>query len=993
MSYSEERCGPSAGRATAQRLTTLGVSQKPAYGGNPSRDDAVQKADPSRPAMPLLSFLVLAAHTASAQPPAVSPASPASPPPATSQTSADSSRRARRRAPRSAPVTPELDRTAFADAGARTLLGRARVAHTAQDSALRAYDAKTYQRISVGMGLRRLGRDRMLFRGEQTANVSWDRGRGVTTRTTGARAVSPVITKEEGSVDADLNGAAPIPYFPGRETLWIPSGRGLARAEVDDREFVHPLAVGAEAYYRYATGDSITVKLPDGRAIALREMRITARRPDWHLFVGSFWFDTESGQLVRAAYRMSVDMDVWDVASEESQRGLAEALERARLDTNAARRGKAEAAARREARDDEAPGWVKGLLSPMRATISAVTVEYGLHQGRFWMPRQNVAEGEAQAGFLRIPIKFEESFRYDRVVGDDFTLGVPGRPTPAVAGGVPNAANGSPNAANGAPDGPPERAFDPAAVAARLAAARTLRDSALALDPPDDSSMTVAVNVNFGGSTRNGRTRTPAERAAVVDSAIRRHIARADTLTRRADSLSNVGEATRARDARASARGNLRRAALLVRREVQCATDSTYDAGTRRLYDGDLRVRVQATCTPRQLASSPELPDSPYGDGDEWFTTTDRDALVRALDLSLQPGWGPQPIQWRRGLALARYNRVEGLSSGVEATSVLGLGYTATAAARIGVADWVPNGELSISRTDGRRTIRLGAFHRLGVANDDWGSPLSFGASVAALLYSRDEGFFYRTFGAELAGTRDAPFFGATVDWRLFGERQRTAGVEPETQFSLRNAVGTARFIDNIAAQQVTLGGGALGLTRTFGQDPRALRLFSRARLEGAAAKGATLADGNVTGYGRALLDATLSRNVGPLGVALTGAGGGIAGDAPTQRMFYIGGQQTVRGQFAQPTNAAGGVASGYVGDAFWLGRAEVGTTSVGARPVVFFDMGWAGPRADFAHPGRPLTGYGVGLSFLDGLVRTDLSRGIHPQKRTRFDLYVEARF
>ena len=59
----------------------------------------------------------------------------------------------------------------------------------------------------------------------------------------------------------------------------------------------------------------------------------------------------------------------------------------------------------------------------------------------------------------------------------------------------------------------------------------------------------------------------------------------------------------------------------------------------------------------------------------------------------------------------------------------------------------------------------------------------------------------------------------------------------------------------------------------------------------------------------------------------------------------------------------------------------------------MFFDAGWAGARADWQHPGRPLTGAGVGASFLDGLVRADLARGIYPEKRVRFDVSVEARF
>lgn len=80
-------------------------------------------------------------------------------------------------------------------------------------------------------------------------------------------------------------------------------------------------------------------------------------------------------------------------------------------------------------------------------------------------------------------------------------------------------------------------------------------------------------------------------------------------------------------------------------------------------------------------------------------------------------------------------------------------------------------------------------------------------------------------------------------------------------------------------------------------------------------------------------------------------------------------------------------------GDAYWLARAELAPTKGGVRPVIFGDLGWAGDRADFAHPGRPMSGAGIGASFLDGLIRTDLSRGIYPRKKFRFDVYLEARF
>ena len=94
-----------------------------------------------------------------------------------------------------------------------------------------------------------------------------------------------------------------------------------------------------------------------------------------------------------------------------------------------------------------------------------------------------------------------------------------------------------------------------------------------------------------------------------------------------------------------------------------------------------------------------------------------------------------------------------------------------------------------------------------------------------------------------------------------------------------------------------------------------------------------------------------------------------------------------MRGQFARPGGA------GRVGDAFWLSRAEVGLPLVGARPSLFYDIGWAGARDRLSNPGQPLSGAGIGVSFLDGLARIDLSRGIRPEKKTRLDLYLEARF
>src|SRR5687768_15188635 len=239
------------------------------------------------------------------------------------------------------PVTPELEASAFRDASARTLLTKAREARMRQDSALLSYDATAYQRLSAGMAFRAFGRERLLFRTENASRVRWSRDGGTWVDLKGARTAIPMV--KDADAEIDVHEMSPIPYYPGREALWI--GGSVAKAEVDPEEMIHPLAIGSEAYYRFATGDSISFKLSEAQTISLRELRIEPRRPNWRLSVGSFWFDVSTGQLVRAAYRMSVEMDIWQVAEEEEG-------------------------------DDEVPKIAKAMMSPMRANLEAVTIDY-----------------------------------------------------------------------------------------------------------------------------------------------------------------------------------------------------------------------------------------------------------------------------------------------------------------------------------------------------------------------------------------------------------------------------------------------------------------------------------------------------------------------------------------------------------------------------------------------------------------------------------------
>ncbi len=744
-------------------------------------------------------------------------------------------------------VTEEHRRTAFRDPAARELLLKARAARLAQDSSLQSYDVKSYQRISAGMSLRETARERLVWRGENASRVRWQRGIGARVEVLGARMAAPIVEgieeaerDMEGELESELDDMLAVPYYPGKDELWL---FDMVGSSDDDGTpmLIHPVAEGSEAYFTFASGDSVTIQLPDGKRITLKELVATPREAVWNLVVGSFWFETDGYHLARAAMRFSAPMDIWETIEAEDP----------------------------DAREDM-PRAVRGMLTPMKAEITAVTIEYGLFEQRFWLPRTQGAEGYARVSFMRVPFRVEQRYRYESV-----------------------------NAIT-----------DLAPIAAPPAAMRgdRLRDSL---------------------------------RAAGLDSAQVRDTLR--VLYARADSLRRAEHA------------------------AGCATRGTYTVYERR-GDGQLVMAVEVPCDVKALANSPELPPSIYDPGEELFGKAQRDELMEMLDFGLQPAWAPRKPTLEYGLAFTRYNRVEGFASGLRVGTTLGKGYSVALDARASTADLQLNGGLSLARSNGRRVYRAGVFRRLDVSSD-FGDPLSFGASLPNVLYARDEGFYHRSWGGELV-SEGAPRGG--LEWRLFAEQQWNARVE--SRWSLFGGANDDRFLGNVVADTGWFYGAGLRWRGSRGLDPRGWRASADLRLEGATGQ---------MDYGRAYLETIISRGLGPVAASLTTAAGTSEGDLPAQRQFFLGGLQSVRGQ----------TAGTMVGESFWLSRLELGAGSVAARPVVFGDLGWAGARDGWKAIGRPMSGVGVGGSFVDGMFRIDLSRGIYPRWQTRLDLYLEARF
>jgi len=759
----------------------------------------------------------------------------------------DSVRMARWREKRRIPLTPALEASAYRDSAARDVILRARRARLVQDSSLLAYDATSHERLTVGLGLGgHAGLEKLFLRNETAAHVRWQRGRGAVVDVVGARSAFPMLKQGVG-VMADMLQIDAIPYYPGRESLLRIVGVNNVKGSNDD-VLINPLTAGAEAYYRFQSGDSVSFLLPDGTRGRLREVRVEARQPRFDLIVGSLWFDVKTAQLVRAVYRPSMPLDIVPFVQAIDDESF-----------------------------DDVPRAVKPMIFPMILDVTALTVEYDLHEQRWWLPRLETIEGRMRMGIMRAPFSVEQSYRYASVNG-----------TEALPTIFP-----------------------------------TMKDSLIA-------------------AGLDTASRTDSAKQARRDSMEARHKRRAGREDEGDEDFASL----------------------------DCTPGDTITRRSMR-YGGALPIMVRIPCDTAALTHSPEFSTSIYDPGEELFGMKDREQLVKSLGLGLQPGWGPQPATIHYGFdrGMLRYNRVEALSAGVLVESTLGKGYTANASARIGIADWQPNVEGHLFRSNGDRTYTLGAYRRLNSAND-WGDPLSVGSSISSLLWAHDEGFYFRSAGVDLTST--TPREGA-ITWRLFGERQDDA--EKHTNASLWHLLGGAGFDPNIRAESANEFGAGASYHDSYGLDPEKLRATIDVRAEGAT---------GTFDYGRGSAEATVTRGLfAELDGALTASVGSSAGTVPVQRFWFLGGVATVRGQ--EPGTLAG--------DSYWLGRAELGRTFNAVRPTIFYDLGWAGARGAFARGPRPISGAGVGASVLDGLIRFDMAHGINPNHAWRADLYTQARF
>ena len=379
-----------------------------------------------------------------------------------------------------------------------------------------------------------------------------------------------------------------------------------------------------------------------------------------------------------------------------------------------------------------------------------------------------------------------------------------------------------------------------------------------------------------------------------------------------------------------------------------------------------LAFRVNIPTDSAALISSAVLPP-PFGSADDTLISEgEMQELTRGLGRLPAAPWQFQVRRPRWGLA--RFNRVEGLALGARGDLDLGR-LRLDGTAYIATADGEPDLQAGVVHETGAARFRVAGYRRLAGV-DPTARSLGIGNSLGALLLGRDDGDYFRATGAELTVAPPVTL-PQRFTIRLYAETQRRA--LKRTDFSVPHALHDIHvFRPNITADSADQFGASLTLRTQRGIDPALPQWTAEVTLDGSV---------GTYRFGRASTTVRVSAPLGPnLAGAVELAGGMADGVVPVQSLWYLGGPGTIRGY--------GGNASR--GDAFWRARFELANRWPAARVVLFADVGRAGPREQLSLA-RSLAGVGVGASFIDGLFRLDLTRGIRSPTGWRLDLYTDA--
>ena len=274
--------------------------------------------------------------------------------------------------------SPDSTSSPFSSPAVRHLIERAMVRRRAADSVVADYRARIHYRLSVGLGRRRWARVPNSAVEEQVAEIRWQRPNDLRIDVIGRRARSR-------SQALRLSSVWDRPWFVPRS---VDDSVRIFSDEFPATGALHPLAPEGPEWYRYELTSGLSVTPGRGGALRLFEVEVTPRRTGPALIAGRMWIDSATAEVVRLTFRY-VGTGLW-VRPEDPD------------DSSSARR-------------------INSIAN--RIVSIDADLEYGLQDGRHWMPHRQVVSGR-----VRIPLVSDVVIPFRAVTTfEDFAINT-GRP-------------------------------------------------------------------------------------------------------------------------------------------------------------------------------------------------------------------------------------------------------------------------------------------------------------------------------------------------------------------------------------------------------------------------------------------------------------------------------------------------------------------------------------------------------------------------------------
>ncbi len=279
----------------------------------------------------------------------------------------------------------------YLDETARHLMEGARRARDSALAGIDAYTAVVRERSSVEAGV--LVRDRPMLRFESTSRVRWSKEEPTVVRVLGARAeiggrrIRPPLS--EGTAARFASDPLRDPF-----SLFLVSAFGSDYRESWFVPSVTPLDDDADRFYQFRSGDTLTVRLPDGGSVRAVSVTARPRFPHPGLVFAVIWIDPEAFGVVRAIYRpASTTTNLRFDFGGDWDNGMGLVVESEPLgDLDAPPPPRASLLER-------LANFGYGALVPrLEMGTSAVVVDYGLWNARHWLPRRASFASHTVAG-------------------------------------------------------------------------------------------------------------------------------------------------------------------------------------------------------------------------------------------------------------------------------------------------------------------------------------------------------------------------------------------------------------------------------------------------------------------------------------------------------------------------------------------------------------------------------------------------------------------